>query len=44
MSAEKIGSPTEGAAGQPKERQGDPQKGLQPKKGFRGFGAEVIIQ
>ena len=41
---QKIGSPTEGAAGQPKERQGGPQRGLRPKKGFRCFGAEVIIQ
>ena len=40
----KIGSPTEGAAGQPKERRGDPQRGLRPKKGVRCFGAEVIIQ
>ena len=40
----KIGSPTEGEAGQPKERQGGPQRGLRPKKGFRCFGAEVIIQ
>ena len=40
----RSGRATEGEAGQPKERQGGPQRGLWPKKGFRGFGAEVIIQ
>lgn len=40
----RSGGATEGAAGQPKERQGGPQRGLRPKKGFRCFGAEVIIQ
>ncbi len=44
LGEQRSGSANKEAAGQPKERRGGPQRGLRPKKGFRCFGAEVIIQ
>ena len=44
LGEQRSGSANKETARRPKERQGGPQRGLRPKKGFRCFGAEVIIQ
>ena len=41
---QKIGSANKETARRPKKRRGGQKRGLRPKKGFRCFGAEVIIQ